>query len=222
MGFDVKITTKISILDLVAPYSCMKCGKLGEPICECCKKDNIQSAAEICPRCRKNRKMCRCIVPVYGAAWRDGLVQEMVKEYKYGPNRGLVKDLAELVNEALPRNLGNISLVPLPTIAKHVRERGFDHTLRLARKLARMRKNFVVERAITRHDKSVQVGAGEAARKSQAKAAYELASKKMDPEKTYLLLDDVWTTGASMEAAIELLKKNGCKNILGAVVAMSR
>ena len=55
---------------------------------------------------------------------------------------------------------------------------------------------------IERANNTVQVGASNEKRKVQAKEAY-IVRRKLDPLKTYMLLDDVWTTGSSMMAAYE-------------------
>lgn len=218
MGFDVKITTFSSILDLIAPYSCRGCGQLGEVLCECCKNYNIMHMAKICSRCKKSIEKCKCDVPIYTAFYREGLIQNLVEDYKYQSIRGLDKALAEMLDETLPKNLGDTIIVPLPTAPKHVRERGFDHTLKLAKALAKRRKDFSFARILARNNNTVQVGADAKTRKKQAKEAYLIKTDKVGCNKKYLLIDDVWTTGASMEAAISLMKKAGAKYLAAAVI----
>lgn len=221
MGFDVKITTFSRILDAIAPFSCRGCGRLGSLLCECCKKYNIQQIVRICPRCRKSQKMCSCTEKVYTVGYRDGALMKLTEDYKYKSIRKTAEVLAELMDAAIPKDFGSfqsssVVVVPLPTITRHIRERGFDHTLLLAKKLAR-RRGWKVERVISRVNRTVQVGADEETRKRQAKSAYEV-SARLDDLKTYLLLDDVWTTGASMEAAIETVKNAGASHVASAVI----
>ena len=227
MGFDVKITTFSSILDLVAPYSCRGCGRLGEVLCECCKNYNISHMVKICSRCKKSIEKCKCEVPVYTAFRREGLIQELTEDYKYQSIRGLDRILAEMLDMVIPRDIGasadgkEVVIVPLPTAPKHIRGRGFDHTLRLAKALAKRRKVFV-GRVLYRSKNTVQVGADAKTRKRQAKEAYLVKADKIDARKTYLLIDDVWTTGASMEAAISLMKKAGAKHLAVAVILTAK
>ena len=218
MGFDVKITTFSSILDLIAPFPCMGCGRLGSPLCECCKKHNIQAIKKICPRCRNTLNKCSCKNKVYAVGYRDGVLKRLTEDYKYKSIRKIAEILAEFLDTAIPCDLQNVIVVPLPTISKHIRERGFDHTLLLAKKLAKRRK-WKIERIFRRKNKTVQVGASGDLRKKQAKEAYEVV-REIDRKKIYLLLDDVWTTGASMEAAIDLVKKAGAIKVASAVILM--
>ena len=257
MGFDVKNTTFFRPLDLVAPFTCRGCGALGEILCECCKNYNISAIPNVCPRCGEERsitketsqggskkgvdgkektlqKFCQCEVPIFAVAKREGILVDLVEDYKYKSIRRAAETLAELMDKAIEvenskqgRKGGgqsfdldeNVVLVPLPTIRKHIRERGFDHTLLLAKKLAKRHKGWRVEKLLERRGNTVQVGTDGEKRQEQAKKAYGVVkSAKIDAEQAYFLVDDVWTTGASMEAAISLLQKAGAKKLAGVVM----
>ena len=71
-----------------------------------------------------------------------------------------------------------------------------------------------------RNNNTVQVGADVARRKTQAAEAYAM-NGFVDVDKKYLLVDDVWTTGSSMNAACEVMKAAGIKNLAIAVIARS-
>lgn len=115
-----------------------------------------------------------------------------------------------------------IVVVPLPTIRRHVRERGFDHTVEIAKSLAR-RHHWCYEKVLGRAKDSVQVGASKTERQTQAKSAY-VAQRDPDPAARYLLIDDIWTTGASMRAAINVLHAAGVprEQIHAAVIAVGK
>ena len=106
-------------------------------------------------------------------------------------------------------------LVPLPTIRRHIRERGFDHIGLLCKKIG-----LPIERALVRANNSVQVGANTEMRRRQAAEAYRAIN--VDADKKYLLVDDVWTTGSSMMAACDVMRAAGSKNLAIAVIARSR
>jgi len=224
MGFIVKNTTFCSPLDLLCPHTCINCGALGKFLCDCCKNDILADHANFCPACKHpvfNASCAYCqLAPSVMVDWRDGVVGRMIQEYKYHSVRAAGKVLAELLDAILPRIDEKVVIVPLPTIQKHVRARGFDHTYKIAAMVAKWR-GWKVERLLARASDTVQVGADRDWRLVQAAKAYELV-REVDPETTYVLLDDVWTTGASMKAALKKLQRAGVSKSIIAVLAVSR
>jgi len=155
--------------------------------------------------------------------WRKGVLAKLVSDLKYKFVRACSNVLAELLDNAIPENAFNdkdVIVVPLPTIGKHIRERGLDHTLLLAKKLAK-RRGWRVEQLIQRATDTVQVGTSAAERQKQAASTYVI-ERKIDPDKRYLLLDDVWTTGASMQSAAKVFQQAGAKKLYGAVVEIGQ
>lgn len=175
---------------------CVHCG--GELIEGCCNKCALPFSKQFC------------------VGLREEALRELVSIYKYKSVRAAGVALAELVVAVLDAD--EYVVVPLPTIARHIRERGFDHMLKLAQAMAPCRDGLRVEQALIRANKAVQVGASEERRKEQAKSAYK-AREGLDIGANYLLVDDVWTTGSSMRAACEVLRARGCQKINIAVVA---
>lgn len=113
-------------------------------------------------------------------------------------------------------NSRGIVVVPLPTIGKHIRQRGFDHTADLAKKIA-VRKGWEYEELLGRATNTVQVGASMEKRKEQAERTYYV-KRQVESGKMYVLVDDVWTSGASMLAAASVLVEAGAEKMAGVVV----
>ena len=65
------------------------------------------------------------------------------------------------------------------------------------------------------------MGTKQAAREAQAREAYEVIGR-LEAGQVYLLVDDVWTTGASMRAAAEVMRAAGATRLMGAVLATGR
>ena len=135
----------------------------------------------------------------------------LIEIYKFRSVRAVAAVLAEMMGSVVPDGW---TIVPLPTIQRHIRERGFDHIGLVAKKM-----RMPVEKVLVRNKNTVQVGASREERASQAKEAYR--ALKIDSSKNYLLLDDVWTTGSSMMAAAQKLREAGAKKIGIAVIARS-
>lgn len=190
--------------------------------------------------------------------YREGVLMQLVEDYKYKSIRATAGVLAEVLAEAVVKVWeagrlgetsgvdraneaddlaaidGSVVVVPLPTISRHIRERGFDHMRLLAKKLVRvLKKDYELSSAMAqvleRRNKTVQVGASGEKRRRQAREAYGVSRRwlrrngdKLDPDTTYLLVDDVWTTGASMEAAIKKMREAGAKKIVGAVILAAK
>jgi len=228
MAIIVKNTTLISLFDLLAPHSCRGCGAIGEPLCNRCKNYIILHNSNFCPICKIKTpsgqcQNCKDLPPIFIVGERSGLLDEIIREYKYNSVKALSPKLADLLNSRLPKNLPkNTVIVPLPTATNHIRARGFDHILILAKQLAKIR-HYQVKKLLVRKSNTTQVGSSRKIRISQADHAFSVNPKlSIDKNLTYILLDDVWTTGASMKTAIKKLQQAGVSNIVVALLAVSR
>lgn len=230
--YRVKITIEKFILDMVLPNRCVRCQREGGIFCDRCKK----YICIINPGYVMN--------DVYGfekllvAGLKEGWFERMVRDFKYKGRRDYGEFLAEKLGEVIfgeiekmklngewgdmsrrfcdgEMEVKEIVLVPLPTIRKHIRERGFDHTLRLCFEL----ENFLQKRLeklgmkveyrdlLVRKNKTVQVGKEKKERVKQAEKAYGIREGiKIENKTLYILVDDVTTTGASLLAAKKILQ----------------
>ena len=227
MGFIVKNTTFSKLLDLVAPHSCRGCGAIGEAFCDRCKKDIFKHHFNICPNCKYKKSTpkcskCKTLPSTFIVADYDGIMGKLIHEFKYNSVRELGYELADLLDKTLPTLPKYTIIVPFPTATHHIRERGLDHTLLISKHLAKLR-HLEIQKILVRENNTTQVGSDRKTRLNQAKSAIEINPKIiLDSSKTYLLLDDVWTTGASMKSAIKKLQQAGAKNIIVALLATRR
>ena len=225
----VKNTTLPNLFDLLIPHSCRGCGQIGTVLCDRCKlyiKTNHQA---VCPHCKSPTESGKCsncpdLPPIYVIGERSGLLGNIVHDYKYKSIRALARPLAELMHEFLPLQDAPSVIIPLPTIDKHVRSRGFDHIKLIAKYLAKLKaSNCASRQLLIRTNNTTQVGTDRATRILQATNAYAIAPHAtIDPQTTYILLDDVWTTGASMHACIKILQQAGVSKIILALLTLSR
>ena len=202
MKNSVKITTFEWLLDLIYPCYCKGCGKIGTIFCRRCFFDN---RAKNMPFFSDSDKEFHRI---FACGRRQAVLSELISQYKFQSRRhyrkALSRYLSETILEFAPGE--KFVVVPLPTIRRHIRERGFDHIGLLCRDFAE-KMGFEVVLALSRKNSSVQVGADAKTRLEQAKGAYIINSKAvLDIKSHFLLVDDVWTTGASMRAARGVLE----------------
>ncbi|MBR3115773.1 ComF family protein [Candidatus Saccharibacteria bacterium] len=225
----VKITTFPNLLDLLTPHSCRGCGQIGCILCDRCKKHIISTHQSLCPNCKSPTHFGKCLncpdlPPVYIIGERTGLLSDIVHDYKYHSIRALAHPLAELMHTFLPQPDTPSVTVPLPTIDRHIRARGFDHTKLIAKHLAKLQgPHCTTQSLLIRTKNTTQVGTNRTTRINQAADAYAIAPHTtIDNHTTYILLDDVWTTGASMRACIEKLRHAGAQRITIALLSLSR
>lgn len=214
-----------TVLSFLAPHHCYKCNKIGTPLCDNCKYDIVSEPYGCCIICSRPslelKSVCSvCLVP-YAHAWcvgeRTDELKRLIGAYKFQNVKQAYKPLAELLHETLPDLPSSTIIVPVPTVASHIRQRGYDHTLLMARHLAKLRK-LEIGTSLQRATNTKQRGAGRRMRKRQAKAAF-LCNIVLDPAVPYLLIDDVVTTGATLEYATKTLQAAGAKTVWVATVS---
>jgi len=213
-----------TLLSIVAPHHCCGCGKSGVLLCPNCKYNIISETKNVCLACGRpsfRPGVCNtCKVP-YSRAWfvgeRKDVLQRLVGLYKFERVKSAYNDLASLLDNVLLQLPDSTVIVPIPTVPAHIRERGYDHTLLLARRLGRIRK-LPVARILVRNTNTMQRHATAAARGLQAKIAFKVVGV-VDENINYLIVDDVVTTGATVRYAAKALKDAGASQIWVAVLA---
>lgn len=221
-------------LSWLSPHICKGCKAVGIALCDSCKKyildqpwrkcidcngevdwTNFAWHGNLCGKCSGKSPFTR----VFVVGERTGALKKLVGDYKFASERDNARPIAELISSTLPEELPpELIIIPLPTIAKHIRERGLDHTKLVVRELARIRKMPANYHLLRRTDNTSQHLADSKARAKQAAKTFSI-NPRADIPKKILLVDDIYTTGATTKAAAELLKKRGVKEIWLAIVA---
>ena len=211
------------VLQIIAPHHCYGCAKSGTLLCVNCKYDIASEQISACISCglpSPNGICIKCHEP-YQKAWcvgeRRSVLEQLIDAYKFEHVKAAHRTFAELLDEALPLLPPETIVVPLPTVAPHIRQRGYDHMLLVARSFAK-RRGLQLSTALRRVGANKQLGSSRKDRIAHAKSAYEV-SGELDPTVPYLLLDDVFTTGASLHYAALKLREAGAREIWVAVIA---
>lgn len=208
-----------TLMSLIAPHHCSGCGVVGTLLCDSCKYDILDDPFVGCVSCGSGLAgasgICRrCKVP-YSRGWcvadRRSTIQNLIGTYKFNNARSAFVQLAELLNDRLPVLPDNTVIVPVPTVSSHIRERGYDHMLLIAKRFASLR-NLPLETLLQRQTNTKQRDASARRRNEQASDAF-YSSKVPDASSVYLVLDDVITTGATVKYASKVLLDAGAKEV---------
>ena len=159
-----------------------------------------------------------CTTP-YSRAWcvgerRDAL-ERLIDSHKFEHLKDAYESFASLLDDIVPALPSGVTVVPVPTISAHIRQRGYDHTALLARRFARLRSCEYAS-PLERRTNHVQRGGTKRERQDQAKDAF--ASTPLLGG-VYLLIDDVFTTGATVASAAAELRRAGATDVWVAVIA---
>lgn len=213
-----------SLIDLLSPHYCCSCGKIGQILCEYCKYDIINDVPVQCLNCVRPVKRygdtCSECQVYYQQGWaaceHSDAIRKLIADYKFNGARAAGRALAQLLTEALPSLPDDVIITTVPTVRSHVRARGYDHTSIIGRELARLKRlNFAD--TLRRNHNHRQRGASRSQRINQAKLAF--AAIRPLRGGIYLLIDDVCTTGATVNYAAQTLLTAGASQVWVAVVA---
>lgn len=207
------------LLSVIAPHYCYGCGKTGQIICQKCKKYITQmtyTTCVLCDRRPKHGNYCgRRHFPVgqiYCLLLRRGAVLQAIDALKFERKRAVINDLAAIADKLLPQLPANSVLVPIPTTPRNTRIRGYDHMKLICRQLGRVR-NIPVKQIIQRRNNVTQHFTKSAKqRRMQAKEFFRVAGN-IDPSKHYYLVDDIFTTGATVREAAHCLRQAGATSV---------
>jgi len=220
------------LVDFVFPKKCVGCGKYEVFLCNGCEKE-MELAEQICPMCfRPNlggwtHEKCRKKLGVDGlmAIWsyKNGVVQEVVENIKFGFNRELMGMTLEKVT--FESGIKFDFLVPMPLYYLRENWRGFNQAEEMAKVVAK-RMNLPVSKLLKRDKNTKQQAMLTKAveRKKNMRGAFSLdkevrLSGLSLKNKNVLLIDDVFTSGESMKECTRVLKRAGVEKMWGLVMA---
>lgn len=224
-GGNVKITIVDRLFSVIAPHHCYGCGDSGPILCDCCKNDILEETFSRCVKCASPTRfdnICPAHALPYQHLWctteRSGAVAAVIDAYKFQRARSAARVLAEMIDHSLPLFEETIVLVPIPTAPQNIRIRGYDHMLLIARLIARQR-GWQVASPLKRRSNITQHFAKNAAQRHRQAVNFFEVTGKISPQVTYLVIDDIFTTGSTVAAAVNCLKKAGAERVWVGVLA---
>lgn len=225
---------KIYLFDLFFPPKCASCAQplrdSDPPFCASCQKGTHAVSSPLCPACgdplgvgSQRDSLCGdCLTA--SRPFRlsrslflyEGPVREAIHRLKYQKGENVAPALAIAMKEFLSQEgMGAFDvMVPIPLHPNRLRERRFNPAQLLARGISRHLNIPCDPHSLQRiRETPPQVGLPRRERLQNVKGAFKAASKGCFRGRRVLLIDDVWTTGATSEACARALRQGGAKSV---------
>jgi ComF family protein len=224
------------VSDIIFPPQCPACAAItnlqpGQVFCRACLEKIRFIQGSLCPICGipyfdspAESHICGTCLrerPYYDQARAvasfETVIMDVIHKFKYGRNITLGADLgAFLAGFPFPDfDFAQYSLlIPVPLHVKKLRERGFNQALLLAAKLGKKYRLSVNFSLLKRHKFTLtQTGLNKTEREENIKGAFRVIDKKKVAGENIILIDDVYTTGATTNACAHTLLKAGAQKV---------
>ncbi|HBU27681.1 TPA: hypothetical protein DEB00_01020 [Candidatus Uhrbacteria bacterium] len=221
-----------TLKDTIFPLSCVSCRRDGELLCSECRAGFVCRTTQHCPFCET--------VTAYGAACRshtdeslDGVValgwyanpylQAVIRQWKYGYVREAEPVLENLLsvwmNQCQQLPTGEWVVMPVPLHPIRQRQRGFNQAMILGRMVSAELGVPINTTTIIRTKHVLKAQAEMTDKQKRANRRLDHFAVKGRVPKQVILVDDVYTTGRTMQMCTEVLKQAGAQTVWGCVLA---
>ena len=204
---------------------CVICGrdvqKEKHGICDKCKKDlpinkkackkcgvDIRTMNDFCDMCGKNQLVFDQAISVCRS---EGEAKRLIHRFKFGGQKYLSKPIAHMMAQVLKEKDWKFDAVTyVPASKDTIKKRGYNQAQLIAEDICDIMSVEVVEIAIKAKDLPPQEKMDYLGRFDNMKGAFKLKEK---PPESLLIIDDVKTTGATLNEFAKLVKRHGCKKV---------
>jgi ComF family protein len=213
----------VALLDLLIPAACGGCGRYGDPLCPACRSTFRPAGAS------RDRFVTPDPAVVVGdeleaavAAFAyDGVLRRALSRLKYGGAARLAGPLcvaaAPLLAPFLEQHRTAV-MVPVPVHAERLRQRGYNQAALLARHVGDQLGIHVVEVLARSRPTSQQHRLNRSQRLRNLRGAFAVRSGARAPPRV-VLVDDILTTAATLEACAAVLRAAGTERVVGVAIA---
>ncbi len=229
--------TKRFILDTLFPIHCLNCGRPDAWLCESCLEQIKPLPFQVCPKCEnimtEGGKVCRWCKKDYplkalvvATKYQEKNISKLVHLYKYNFIAGLNIPLGKIIIRSLIKN--NIIIpdviIPVPLHPRRLRWRGFNQSQLLAEFIAEnlmpglkipVANDLLFRKKYTPPQMTIK---NYAERRKNLSEIFGIENPALIKGKKILLVDDVATTGTTLEECARILRQNDAR-VFGAVIA---
>jgi ComF family protein len=196
----------------------------------CSQKIQINNTA-FCPVCSRrlpeNKKTCHqdsLFILAAAGFYGDEILDKLITLLKYQKIKQAAIPLGEILSRYLENcklKIENFVIIPVPLHWRREKNRGFNQSDLIADRLSKTSGLAVVKNILKRtRNTPSQVGLKEKEKREiNVQNCFVVEKPELLFQKNVILLDDVFTSGATMKEAVEVIKKAGAKKIIGLVVA---
>lgn len=218
------------LTELFFPSYCVNCEKEGEWLCSDCEEKIIKSKSSFCfkcntltdeykacNRCKRNSSLKGVLILGY---YSNDILRKAIWDFKFN----FIKDIGFKLGEMLAFNIKdkvnfkNSAFIEVPLSKKRFKWRSFNQAEILSLKLSEIINIPYIKGALRRiKETQTQLGLSRKERIKNISSAFRAV--KEVPYKKVFLVDDVLTTGATLEECAKELRKAGVKEVWGVVLA---
>lgn len=221
------------LLSFFAPHHCLKCSKEGSLCCQnCLTSISRDKHKPLCYKCERKttRKLnicpeCRVDQHLDGVYWfsdySEELSSKLIKSLKfdliYEAHRPMASGISDLLQEASLLDQ-DLIVCAVPTANRRVRNRGWDQAKLVAKAVAK-RQKLPYKTLLVRSSSFDQIGASKKDREESSRHFFKAHRKSLISGSIIVLVDDVLTTGSTLNSAARILKQAGAKEVYGVAFA---
>ena len=218
-------------LNVLFPQSCIGCGRTGSYVCTLCERQLPRIVPPVCPRCgcpQASTILCPVCAQTAGtiSAIRspfrfESIARKAIHELKYHNLRAIAPTLAGYLVTCLSETGYEPDMItPVPLHSTRMRQRGYNQSFLLACEVGRRTGIPVSSEALTR----VKAGTSQVRTSSMEERRRNVSdaftcNSSLISGKRILVIDDVCTTGATLESCAQSLQRAGAIEVQGLTVA---
>lgn len=229
-----------TILEWIYPPKCMICSKiisLDKPrwICEHCFEILVYIEKPVCIKCGRpmdtEERVCSACAKKkfyfernYAVYEYDEIMRFLIHKFKYGEHPEFGKGLGMLVAKKYHSDFlkGIDCIVPVPMYRAKEKKRGFNQAVLLSKEISKQTGIPMIKNLLLRTKKTkAQSGLTPKERENNIRDAFAMNPKFSAEGKTFLVVDDIYTTGSTLQACARMLSEAGAKEVFGLTLSIS-